>query len=49
MRAELNFPVELYSIWQVNPKGAALLHMKSNLMQDMTWWNNEFIAFTDGS
>lgn len=49
LRAELNIPSDIYNIWLVNPQGAALLHKKSDLFQDLTWWNSEFIAYTDGS
>lgn len=49
LKAELNFPEEIFKIWQVNPMGASLIHRKSCLIQNMTWWNSECCAFTDGS
>ena len=49
LKSEFSFHSELFSIWQVNPAGAALLHRKNGVMQDMVWWNAEFLALTDGA
>lgn len=48
-KAELNFPEEIYNLWQVNPLGATMLHSKHGLFQDLVRWNAEFHAYTDGS
>ncbi|WOG81935.1 hypothetical protein DCAR_0101093 [Daucus carota subsp. sativus] len=47
--SELNFPKDMFNIWQANPMGAALLQRKNRLIQDFAWWNHDFIGYTDGA
>lgn len=49
LKAEFNFPEEIFNLWQVNPAGAIMLNSKQGLYQDLVWWNAEFQAYTDGS
>lgn len=40
---------ELQQLWYVNQMGAFLLHCKRNNDSSLTWWNVEYVGFSDGA